>query len=79
MKGLIAGAALALAAVFGFQSAQDDAAHSQDSRIAQGVERMDSVLQKGLSEETHDKLAKQADSSAEWLKGFSAKVQAATD
>lgn len=79
MKGLIAGAALAIAAVFALQGGSDETARGQDSQFQQGVHRVDSVLQKGLSEETHDKLAKQADSSAQWLRGFSASVQSAAE
>ena len=79
MKGLIAGAALAIAAVFALQGGSDETARGQDSQLEQSVHRVDGVLQKGLSQETHDKLAKQADSSAEWLRGLSASVQSATE
>jgi hypothetical protein len=79
LKGLIAGAALAIAAVIAFQGSDDETAHSQNSGFEQGIERVDSVLQKGLGEETHETIAKHTDSSATWLRGLGAKVQSATE
>lgn len=70
MKGLIVAAVLAIGSIAALQGGDDTAAHSQDSQWEQGVERVDGVLRNGLTEGTHEALAKQADSSAQWLRGF---------
>lgn len=79
MKGLIAGAVLAIAAVVALQGGSDQQANSDDSQLEQGVARFDRALERGLNSETHDAIAKQADSSAEWLQGFGAKVTRAAE
>lgn len=70
MKGLFLAAALAIGSIVALQGGDDTAAHSQDSQWEQGVQRVDGVLRNGLTEGTHEALAKQADSSAKWLRGF---------
>jgi hypothetical protein len=77
MKGLVIGVALAFASVVALQGGSEEPAHSQDSQLEQGMNRVDGVLQHGLGEDTHDAIAKQADSSAEWLRGFGESVQEA--
>ena len=79
MKGLIAAALVAISIVALGGNSDQTAAHKDDSQLQQGVARVDHVLQRGLSKDTHDKLAEQADSSAQWLRGFGSKVQGATD
>jgi hypothetical protein len=70
MKGLFLAAVLAIGSIAALQGGNDQPAHSQDSQLEQGVNRVDGVLRNGLGEGTHEALAKQADSSAEWMRGF---------
>jgi hypothetical protein len=79
MKGLIAGAVLAIAAVVALQGGSDQPSNSDDSQLEQGVARFDHALESGLNSETHDAIAKQADSTAVWLQGFGAKVTSAAE
>lgn len=55
---------LALAGGTGNSNAQDD------SRIQQGVQQIDSYLQKGLTPEAHDALSNKARASADFLRGI---------
>jgi len=79
VKVLIAGAALAIAAVVALTNGGDEVAYSQNSEFRQGVERVDTALDGVLNENTHDELAAQADSSATWVRGLGDSVQRMTD
>jgi len=79
MKGLLVAAALAIASVVALNSGSDNPAHSQDSQLQQGIDRMDNMLQSGLSQQTHDQIAATAKRSATWLEGFGESVKSATE
>jgi hypothetical protein len=61
---------LAVGSVVALQGGEDTAARSQDSEWQQRVDRFDAVLENGLSEGTHEQIARTADSSVNWLRGF---------
>lgn len=77
MKGLMAAAVLAIASVVALQGGSDQPARGEGSQLEQRMERVDRALEKGLGEHTHQAIARHADASAEWLRGFGEKVSAA--
>jgi hypothetical protein len=77
VKGLIAAVALAIASVVALQGGNDQPARGEDSQLEQGMARVDQALEKGLGEGTHQAIARNADASAEWLRGFGEKVSGA--
>ena len=69
MKMLI----IAVLVVFGLALATNGGGNTgaqDDSSVQQGVHRIDSYLQQGLTPETHEAIAKNARSSADWLRGI---------
>ncbi|HVP05527.1 MAG TPA: hypothetical protein VMT90_07630 [Dehalococcoidia bacterium] len=71
MKALLIAGVLAIGAVIALNGGgQSDAQNGQDSPVQVGMSHVDSALQMGLSEETHDQLAAEAAKSAVWLQGF---------
>ena len=77
MKTLI----FAALVVFGLALASGGTGNSNaqdDSRIQQGVQQIDSYLQKGLTPRAHDELSKKARASADFLQGIEKRALDAT-
>jgi len=49
-----------------------------DSRLQQGVQQIDSYLQKGLTPEAHDAISENAQASADFLRGIEKRAVGAT-
>jgi hypothetical protein len=78
MKSLMLAALVAIGLVLVFGGTGGDSAQ-QDPTWKQGMQRVDSYLQTGLSPETNAAIQKKAHASADWLSGLEKRVADATN
>lgn len=78
MKTLIFGALVVIGLALAFGGTTNNSDARDDSRIEQGVQQIDSYLQKGLTPEAHDALSKKARETSDFLQGIEQQAVEAT-